>query len=124
MVQSTTSYQFIITNLNNKKSPRDNKVKETILLIIEEFFKKNQAALLYICETSDGKQKMRSRLFEYWFRTSEYKAMFSTFSTSFVDEGVENFASVIVRNDNPDLPKIMLEFYETLHHLESKPNRQ
>lgn len=121
MVRSTISYQFIITNLNNRKSPRDNKIKETILLIVEEFFEKNQAALLYICETSDGKQKMRSRLFEFWFQTFEHKALFSTFSTTFVDEDIENFASVIIRNDNPDISKVILEFYETLENLRQKP---
>ena len=32
-----------------------------------EFFSKNEAALLYICETGDGMQKMRHRLFHFWF---------------------------------------------------------
>ena len=43
------------------------KVRETILAIVEEFFAKNNAAFLYICDTSGGLQKMRNRLFKYWY---------------------------------------------------------
>lgn len=40
-----------------EESPRDSKVRETVMCIVDEFFRKNQAALLYICETGDGMQK-------------------------------------------------------------------
>lgn len=56
-------YQFGISNPKGVKSPRDPKVRETILAIVEEFFAKNNAAFLYICDTSGGMQKMRNRLF-------------------------------------------------------------
>lgn len=61
ILQSGIVYQFGISNPKGTKSPRDHKVRETILAIIEEFFNKNKAALLYICETGDGMQRMRSR---------------------------------------------------------------
>ena len=64
ILQSGIVYQFGISNPQGTKSPRDQKVRNTILAIIEEFFNKNKAALLYICETGDGMQKMRSRLFQ------------------------------------------------------------
>lgn len=70
ILQSGIVYQFGISNPKGTKSPRDHKVRETILAIIEEFFNKNKAALLYICETGDGMQRMRSRLFQYWFSIS------------------------------------------------------
>jgi hypothetical protein len=34
------SYQFIIQNINNSSSPRDPFVRETIMRIVEEFFRK------------------------------------------------------------------------------------
>ena len=39
-------YQFGISNPKGVKSPRDPKVRETILAIVEEFFAKNNAALI------------------------------------------------------------------------------
>ena len=58
------AYQLVIANINNRKSPNDPFVKETVLAIVEEFFRANNAVMLYICETGDEKQSMRNRLFE------------------------------------------------------------
>ena len=74
---SKDAYQLIIANLNNHKSPRDRKVRDTIVSIVDEFFRMNNAALLYLCATGDNKQRMRSRLFEYWFSTYNRKALFT-----------------------------------------------
>lgn len=43
-----TIYQLSISNPKGIRSPRDLKVRETILLIVEEFFKQNQSALIYM----------------------------------------------------------------------------
>ena len=123
MIIQEGAYQLIIANLNNKKSPRDNKVKDTIMPIVEEFFNENQAALLYICSTGDGKQSMRSRLFGHWFNASMNRFSYSTMSTSLVDaDGVLNEATIIVRNDNPNMVKLISEFSETAQLLSHKPD--
>ena len=114
-------YQLIIANLNNRKSMRDRKVRDTIVAIIDEFFNCNNSTLLYICETSDNKQRMRSRLFEYWFSTYNLKSQFTTLSSSIADrEGVINYATIILRNDNPDLSEIITEFSESIQALSQK----
>ena len=51
---SKNSYQLIIANINNHKSPRDRKVRDTIVSIVDEFFRCNNSTLLYICETGDN----------------------------------------------------------------------
>jgi len=115
-------YPLIIANLNNVKSPRDTKVRDSILAIVDEFFNKNQSTLLYICETGDGKQGIRSRLFEYWFETYRYKALFTMLTSSIVDEEwVVNFATLILRNDNPLLAEVVAEFSESVQLLSQKP---
>ena len=119
---SQNSYQLIIANINNHKSPRDHKVRDTIIAIVDEFFRHNNSTLLYICETGDSKQSMRSRLFEYWFSTYNRKALFTMISSSIVDEeGVVNFATIILRNDNPNLSEIIAEFTESIQLLSQKP---
>lgn len=119
---SQNSYQLIIANINNHKSPRDRKVRDTIIAIVDEFFKNNNSTLLYICEIGDSRQSMRSRLFEYWFSTYKRKALFTMISSSIVDEeGVVNFATIILRNDNPNLSEIIAEFTESIQLLSQKP---
>ncbi len=122
LILSNNTYQLIIGNTGNRKSPRDNKVRETILVIVEEFFSKNTAALLYICETGDGKQKARGRLFTYWFETSSHHRLYTTMTSTLVDEdGIENVATLIIRNDNPDFNKLVAEFTQTVTFLSHKP---
>ena len=68
------------------------------------------------------KQALRNRLFERWFSTYERKAQYTFVASSLKDdEGTENYAAIIVRNDNPDLSAIIAEFTETISLLSSKP---
>ena len=121
LIQTDVSYQLVISNANNRHSHRDKKLKDTIQVIVEEFFDKNQAAILYICETGDGKQAMRSRLFSYWFNAYEYNTRYSMVTTCIPDdEGIDNFAALIVRLDNPLLVEIVNEFTSTAKILREK----
>lgn len=122
LLKSALSYQLLIGNIGNKKSPRDLKVRDTILIIIEDFFMNNQSALLYICETGDGKQMARGRLFAYWFESSAMRRLFTTISSTLLDEdGIENTATLIIRNDNPNLHLLVAEFSQTIRFLSEKP---
>lgn len=118
----TKTYQFSIVNVNNKKSPRDHKVRETIIAILENFFMQNNEVMLYICETGDGKQSMRNRLFGYWF--NHYKESWNLLfmSASIYDiDGVKNYTAIIIRQDHPHLSEITNEFTETVKLLNDKP---
>lgn len=119
---SRNTYQFIITNANNKPSPNDEKVKDAILLMIDEFFIADNNVLLYICETGDGRQAMRNRLFQYWFSQYEKKDEYTFLSSSVVDaDGVMNYATVVVKNSNPYLAEAIKEFTETIQLFSAKP---
>lgn len=123
ILRSGIVYQFGISNPQGKKSPRDHKVRITILAIIEEFFNENKAALLYICETGDGMQKMRSRLFQYWFSVYNEKEEYLFLPQVVYDEEEnENYAALIIRKDNPCFVELVSEFTETINLLNGKPD--
>lgn len=116
-------YQLVISNVNHRSSPRDRKVKDTIIAIVNQFFIEHNLVMLYICETGDGKQSQRSRLFEYWFSTFRMQANFTFHSTTVKDdEGVINYAALIVRNDHPRLAIVVNKFVETAQILNNKPD--
>lgn len=122
LILSDETYQFVITNVDNRKSPRDDKIRKTILAIVEEFFSKNQVSLLYICESGDGKQAMRERLFEYWFETYRDNERFEMLTASVKDEdGMDNFAALILRRDNPNFARVVSEFTVSVELLNNKP---
>lgn len=122
-ILNTLCYQLIIINVDNKPSPRDRKLRDTIVAIVEGFFAYNNEVMLYICETGDGKQAMRNRLFQYWYSQYERKYDFTFLSASIKDEeGVVNYATLIMRNDNPNYADVLEDFGRSVQVLSNKPD--
>lgn len=115
-------YQLVIMNVDNLPSPRDHKLRDTIVAIVEGFFALNNEVMLYVCETGDGKQAMRNRLFQYWYSHYERKFEFTFLSASIKDdEGEMNYATLIMRNDNPNYTDVLEEFGRSVQVLNEKP---
>ncbi len=117
----TGAYQLTINNQSHKPSPLDEKLRETIFLLIEAFFTANPDILLYICDTGDGRQVFCSRLFVRWFNIYSGRDAY-VMRTAEVQEGkTKNFAALIVQKTNPRLQEILAEFNETINILTNKP---
>lgn len=58
-----SAYWFNLANVSNKKSPNDRKIPQTLICLIEGFFKANPDILLYICDNANDQQAERDRLF-------------------------------------------------------------
>lgn len=67
MISVDNAYQFFLMPKTVPNIQRDAKIQQTVTAIIEEFFRSNDVLLDYICDTKDGRQAARSRLFEQWF---------------------------------------------------------
>ena len=118
------AYMFNITNVNKQSSPRDSKVRDTVIAIIDNFFETNAVALLYICETGDRKQALRNRLFESWFAYANDKEQYVIMVANIHDlEGVDNYAAMILRKDNPHFVDYVSEFNNTVNMFMVKPER-
>lgn len=117
------AYQFIISNVNHQASPNDDKVRQTIMCMIDEFFRQDEDVLLYICETGDGKQAMRNRLFQYWFSQYDKKNDFTFLSASVTEtDGIVNYATIIINSKSPRLTEVVSEFTETIRLFQQKPD--
>lgn len=119
-IWETGAYQFIINNESNTPSPLDTKLRDTVFILIEVFFNVNPEILLYICETGDGKQEFRSRLFVRWFNTYSGREAYILETAEVNDGETNNFAALIVQKSNPKLSKILSEFDETISILTHK----
>lgn len=119
----TEIHEFVIINVNRKRSPRDPKLKDTIIAIVTDFFKSSETAMLYICDTGDGRQAMRNRLFRYWTGDNPDSRYLAIVSGTVVDEeGVRNYATLIIRLDHPMRDEAIREFNETVRLLNEKPS--
>ena len=106
------AYWFNLYNRSGKNSPNDRRLKDTVICIIEEFFRVNPGILLYMCDTSDNRQAMRARLFLRWFKSSELQSQFVIRVATIIDEDVANYLAMIVQRSNPHLEEI-LDFFDT-----------
>ena len=110
MLEGIPAYWFGLANRTHKPSPNDVKIRATITCIIEEFFRANPDILLYLCDTADEQQAMRSRLFMHWFNGYAKQADFYFRSEMVTDEGTENYVALIVKRTHPQLQTIIDTF--------------
>lgn len=104
------AYWFDLTNFTHKASPNDNKVRETVIRVIMEFFRQNPNIMLYMCDSANNQQAQRNRLFLRWFSKAKQSERFF-FKTAMVkDEDMENFVAIIVPKEHPYLEDIVSRF--------------
>lgn len=120
-IWETGAYQLVINNDNKVPSPLDPKLRDTVFSVIDGFFAVNPEILLYICETGDGKQEFRNRLFLRWFNTYSGRDAYIIRTAEVKDENTRNFAALILQKTNPRSEEIIAEFDETIAMLTSKP---
>lgn len=106
-----------IINIWNVTSPGDPKFKQTLIAIVEEFFRQNNDVMLYVTETKDSKQAFRNRLFLRWFNTYENKKRFFIKTAEGKMDGKMNFLAMISRKDNLNLQRAVQEFEDTVSFL-------
>jgi hypothetical protein len=111
------TFQLSISNQNKKHASYDPDVKNTTLIIVEEFFAKNLDGLLYMCDTSDSREAARNRLFMRWFEKYAEPGRFIIKTASAVVEGQGIYAAIIVENRNPLAQAVIDDFELTAQML-------
>ena len=89
----------------------DNRVKATIMFVLQNFFKNEYNAMLYTCDITDGRHYARFRLFNNWYQ--EYKDIYLR-EAYCVDDLL---STIITRRDNPlakELQKIFFDLQNTI----------
>lgn len=114
MFEGIAAYWFNLSNRSGKPSPNDANIKLTIICILEEFFRSNPEILLYMCDSANDQQAMRSRLFLRWFNAYGAQKDFYTRTEIVVDEGEENYIAIIVKRSHPQLQTIIELFDEQI----------
>ncbi len=115
------TYQFAISRITESNAGFDPDVRATIFIIIDEFFAEYQNVLLYICDTSDGREEARNRLFVHWFTIAASPNRFTIKTANAMVEGEGIYAAIIVENTNPKLAEITRDFDTTTEALMNKP---
>lgn len=104
------AYWLNLTNYSQKSSPGDVKIRQTVTCILEEFFMQNPDVLLYMCDSADEQQAMRSRLFLRWFNAYGQQAEYYTRTEMVMDGNEKNYIALIVKRTHPLLQAIIDKF--------------
>ena len=108
-----TAYWFNLTNPEHSKSPGDLKIAQTVICIIEEFFRQNPDILLYLCSTDGGQQAQRARLFLRWFNGAEQQKHYITRTAEVRgDEAGNEYIAFIAQRSNPKI-EAFLQYFES-----------
>lgn len=110
-IKFCNAYWFNLANISNKKSPNDKKIAQTVACIIEGFFYSNPDILLYMCDSANEQQAQRERLFLHWFDKYSINGQYVIRTACIVDEGQENYVSMIIQSTNP-LKNEITEFFD------------
>jgi len=80
----------------------DDRIAETLAFSIQSVLRSKKNAILYICDSSDGKQAARSRLFNQWYnRYSWGKIEKHDGKINNPDSAAAEHVSIIVNSENP-----------------------
>ena len=109
-----TAFWLNLKNESNKKSPGDRKIPQTLICIIEDFFRQNQDVLLYMCSTAGGQQAQRARLFLRWFNGAEQQKHYVVRAAEVKGEGHKEYVALIAQRSNPNIEDILEIFEEEL----------
>lgn len=107
-------YVFGFQSNVKSKGIFDKRVAETIIQILDQFFKDKKNLIVYSCDQSDNKETARKKLFDGWFNAYgliDYIKVDFQFEDSL-------YVSVIYRKDNPNIKEIEIslnQFGRTLY---------
>lgn len=94
-------FQFFITAGEYNRSPRDGNVYMTVVAILEEFFRRKELSVVYICDRHDGRQSIRQRLFRIWLSNYYEKDLYELVSKTLTVEDIGYTANLLIRKDSP-----------------------
>ncbi len=78
----------------------DNRIEITVVKIISDFLSDVENSAVYLCDTSDKRQKARKRKFDFWFNKHSSDEL-EKYDLEFNYENIEFLPSLIVHKNNP-----------------------
>jgi len=100
-------FQLVINKESNEIEPYDPKVSRTVEIIIEHFFQNIQNSVLYICDNEEEKAETRYKIFDNWYKKSEFKKYVSKINNIIEVDNIVMYTSFLIRNENPDFNELV-----------------
>lgn len=114
-------FQLVIDKASDENEPYDARVSKTIEDIVRRFFYNVQNAMIYICSDEDNKALTRFKVFDRWYKKSEYKSFIVKIDNIIQynisrSESQKLFTSFLYHKDNPSHHKLV-EIYRQIEQI-------
>lgn len=112
---------MVVEKANDEIEPFDSFVSRTIENIIEAFFRNIENSLVYICSDNDDKALKRFKIFDRWYKNSQYKNSVEKydylFTVSFNNKKAQLiYTSLLFHKDNANYKKL-IDIYEQIEQV-------
>jgi len=111
--QFPNTYSFSIEPEEETAHPIDLGISQTIAEILRRFFSVHENAMIMVCDSMDGKEEKRKKLFDHWFDKFADETILKYDAAAPLDE-YRLYLSIYFRKDNPNRQILLEEFYNLL----------
>ena len=102
----------VVENPSGGRLPADGRIEATIFSIFEHFFLPQRFALVFICDSSDGREQARFRKFSNWFYRNVSSTDLAKFDRMAIDDDNIIYLSLILSRRHPNLSRIVDVFMQ------------
>lgn len=105
----TNVYTFNFESRNNVEAPQDERIADTICVILGSIFADNKNAVIIVCDNLDHRERGRNRLFQQWYIRLENTDI-CKIDKQYRSEDYDIYSSLFIHVDNPDFETIIHTF--------------
>lgn len=107
------TFSFSLEPENPKKHRLDLRISATVAEILKQFFQKQENAMIMVCDSLDGKEEKRRKLFDHWFDVHTDDTLLK-YDVSAPLESYHLFISLIFKKTNPNKELLLRSFFDLL----------
>ena len=111
--QFPDTYSFSLEPEIPKNHPVDLRIATTVVEILSRFFQKEENAMIMVCDSLDGKEEKRRKLFDRWFNKNNDGSLLK-YDASASLEDYRLFISIYLKKTNPNKDLLLRSFFELI----------
>ena len=110
-------FSFNLKLISNDGKPfrkgSDKRIADTVITIVGDFLGSKSNAVVYVCDNSDGREKLRSRKFLSWFDFYDHPSSnIIQVTSNFTIGGLFIYSSLLIHKKNKRFTDMVLAYLE------------
>jgi len=104
-------YMFNIEVIKKGKPCKDDKIRITVEHVLSIFFRENVNAILIVMDSTDNKQNARQRLFDNWYKQSNYNHV-EKYEAACETNELQLLTMLLLEKGNPFKSQIIEDYFD------------